>query len=118
MQINPQIFKSYDIRGIYPKDFNEEIAYHVAQAYVSYFHPTTVVLGRDVRESGESLFNAALEGFVNAGVNVIDIGVVSTDEFYFAVGSLPVDGGITISASHNPREYNGMNFCKKNAEPV
>ncbi len=118
MALNPSIFKSYDIRGIYPTDFNEEIAYQVAQAYVKLYNPKIVVLGRDVRESGESLFNAALNGFLDAGVNVINIGVVSTDVFYFAVGELPVDGGITISASHNPREYNGMNICKRGAEPI
>ncbi len=118
MVINPSIFKSYDIRGVYPKDFNEEIAYQVAQAYVILYSPKVVVLGRDVRESGDSLFKSALNGFLDAGVNVIDIGVVSTDVFYFAVGELPVDGGITISASHNPREWNGMNICKKGAEPI
>jgi len=118
MTINPAIFKSYDVRGIYPQDFNEDIAYAIAQAFVKLYKPKKVVLGRDVRESGENLFNSALKGFLDAGVNVIDIGTVSTDEFYFAAGSLPVDGGITISASHNPREYNGMNFCKKGAIPI
>jgi phosphomannomutase len=118
MTINPAIFKSYDVRGIYPQDFNEEVAYVITQAFAKLYNLKKVVLGRDVRESGESLFNSSLKAFLNAGVDVIDIGVVSTDEFYFAVGSLPVDGGITISASHNPREYNGMNFCKKAAEPI
>lgn len=118
MQISPSIFKSYDIRGIYPTDFNEEIAYLITQAYIKLHKPQKVVLGRDVRESGESLFNSSLKAFLDAGVDVIDIGVVSTDEFYYAVGSLSVDGGITISASHNPREYNGMNFCKKAADPI
>lgn len=116
--MNQNIFKAYDIRGVYPTDFNEDLAYKIAQAYVRIFHPKSVVLGRDVRESGESLFNAALAGFTDGGVDVIDIGVVSTDAYYFAVGELPVDGGITISASHNPREYNGMNICKKGAEPI
>jgi len=118
MTINPKIFKSYDVRAVYPQDFDEEMAYVISQAFVKLYSLKKVVLGRDVRESGESLFNSALKGFLDAGVNVIDIGVVSTDEFYFAAGSLPVDGGVTISASHNPREYNGMNFCKKNAEPI
>lgn len=118
MTINPTIIKSYDVRGTYPQDFNEQVAYIITQAFIRFFNPKIVVLGRDVRESGENLFNSSLKAFLDAGVDVIDIGVVSTDEFYFAVGSLPVDGGITISASHNPREYNGMNFCKKNAEPI
>lgn len=118
MTINPSIFKSYDIRGTYPNNFNEEIAYAITQAYVKLYQPKKIVLGRDVRESGQSIFNFSLKAFIDAGVNVIDIGLVSTDMFYFAVGSLHVDGGITISASHNPREYNGMNFCRKFAEPI
>lgn len=118
MKINKDIFKSYDVRGIYPKDFNEEIACKIVQSYVKLFKPKKVVLGRDVRASGQSLFKSCLNAFIDAGVNVIDIGVVSTDEFYFAVGSLPVDGGITVSASHNPREWNGLNFCNKGAEPI
>lgn len=118
MQVNLDIFKSYDVRGIYPTDFNENIASKISKAYIKLFVPKKVVLGRDVRESGESLFNSILKVFIDAGVDVLDIGVVSTDEFYFAVGSNDVDGGITVSASHNPREYNGMNFCKRGAEPI
>lgn len=118
MEINPKIFKAYDIRGVYPQDFNEKVAYKIAQAYIKIFNPSKVVLGRDVRESGQSLFDSVSKAFTDAGVNVIDIGVVSTDEFYFAAGSLPVDGGMTISASHNPREWNGINLCKKGAEPI
>ncbi|MBI1982431.1 MAG: phosphomannomutase/phosphoglucomutase [Candidatus Levybacteria bacterium] len=118
MTINPQIFKSYDVRGVYPADFNEEIAKKIVKAYIKLYKPQKVVLGRDVRESGESLHQVSLASFLEAGVDVIDIGIVSTDMFYFAVGQLPVDGGITISASHNPREWNGMNFCKKGAEPI
>lgn len=118
MNIDPSIFKSYDVRGVYPTTFNEEIAYKIAQAYIKLFSPKKMVLGRDVRESGPKLFESVSRAFTDAGVYVIDIGVVSTDEYYFAVGNLPVDGGITISASHNPREWNGMNFCKKGAEPI
>lgn len=118
MTIEPSIFKSYDVRGIYPTDFNEEIAAKITKAYIKLINPQKVILGRDVRESGESLFNSILKAFLDAGVDVFDIGVVSTDEFYFAVGSNDVDGGITVSASHNPREYNGMNFCKRNAMPI
>lgn len=116
--MNPTIFKSYDLRGIYPTDFNEDAAYQITQAYIKLFSPGKVVLGRDVRESGPSLFKYVSKAFIDAGVDIIDIGVVSTDMFYFAVGKLPVDGGIIISASHNPREWNGMNFCKKGAEPI
>lgn len=118
MLLNPNIFKAYDIRGIYPQDFNEDIAYTIAQAYTTLFKPRKVVLGRDVRESGKAIFDAVAQGFMDAGVSIIDIGIVSTDMFYFAVGELVVDGGITISASHNPREWNGMNFCKRGADPI
>lgn len=118
MAIPSHIFKSYDIRGVYPQDLNEDIVYKIIQGYIKIFKPGNVVVGRDVRESGESLFNSVSSAFTDAGVDVIDIGVVSTDEYYFAVGELPCDGGVTISASHNPREWNGLNFCKKGAEPV
>ena len=118
MQINQEIFKSYDVRGIYPTDFNEDVASKITESYIKLLSPQKVVLGRDVRESGESLFKSILKTFLEAGVDVLDIGTVSTDEFYFAVGNSDADGGITVSASHNPREYNGMNFCKKGAEPI
>ncbi|MCL5438956.1 MAG: phosphomannomutase/phosphoglucomutase [Patescibacteria group bacterium] len=118
MNINSSIFKSYDVRGIYPTDFNEEIAEKITKAYIKILTPKKVVLGHDVRKSGESLHASIMNTFVESGVDVLDIGLVSTDMFYFAVGKLETDGGITVSASHNPAEYNGMNFCKKNAEPV
>lgn len=118
MKIPQHIFKSYDIRGLYPEELNEELAEKIAKAYVKVFNPKKVVLGKDVRESGPALWSATAKGFTDAGVDVIDIGTVSTDQFYFAVGTCDVDGGITISASHNPREWNGMNICKKGAEPV
>ncbi|HKC14849.1 MAG TPA: phosphomannomutase/phosphoglucomutase [Patescibacteria group bacterium] len=118
MDINPSIFKSYDVRGIYPTEFNEEVATAITKAYIKFFGVKKVILGRDVRESGDKLFEAVKNTFINNGIDVTDIGVVSTDLFYFAVGSSDVDGGITISASHNPREWNGMNFCKRNAEPI
>lgn len=118
MTIPSHIFKSYDVRGVYPKDINEEIAYKIIQGYVKFFKPKKVVVGRDVRKSGKSLFDSVASAFTDAGVDVIDIGIVSTDEYYFAVGELECDGGVTISASHNPREWNGLNFCKKGAEPV
>lgn len=118
MILNPSIFKSYDVRGIYPTEFNEEIASQITQTFIKIFGVKKVVLGRDVRESGEKLFNVIRDTFLKKGVDIIDIGIVSTDMFYFAVGSNDVDGGITVSASHNPREWNGMNFCKRNAEPI
>ena len=118
MHINPDIFRSYDVRGIYPTDLNESIVYRIIQTHISLFLPKSMVIGRDVRTSGKSLQKSAMDACTDAGVDVIDIGVVSTDTFYFAVGKFPVDGGVTISASHNGREWNGLNFCKKGAEPM
>lgn len=112
------IFHAYDIRGIYPSEINEDEVYRICQAYAGVVKPKKVVLGRDVRESGPSLAAAASEGFRHAGVDILNIGVVPTDMFYYAVGSLSVDGGILISASHNPREWNGMNLCERQAIPI
>lgn len=117
-QTDPTIFKAYDIRGIYPTEINEDVVYQIAQAYAKFFNPKTVALGRDVRLSGPALWEAAKQGLVDHGVDVIDIGVVSTDMMYFAVANYGFDGGITISASHNPREYNGMKLVRKGAIPI
>ena len=116
--MNPAIFRAYDIRGVYPTDINEEVAYKTAQAYAKLFSPKTVVLGRDVRTSGPMLFVATAEGFMDHGVNVIDIGVITTDMLYFAAATLICDGGITVSASHNPREFNGMKLVRAGAVPI
>lgn len=116
--MDPKIFKAYDIRGLYPQEMNEEDAYKIAQAYAQFIKPTKVALGKDVRESGPQLWNAAAKGFTDAGVDVIDIGIVSTDMMYFAVVHLKTDGGIIISASHNPREYNGMKLVREEAIPI
>jgi phosphomannomutase len=112
------IFKAYDIRGIYPTEINEDIVYKIAQAYAKIISPKTVALGRDVRISGDKLWEAAKRGLIDHGVNVIDIGIISTDMLYFAVANYGYDGGITISASHNPAEYNGMKLVRSGAVPV
>ncbi len=112
------IFKAYDIRGIYPDQINADIVRAIAQAYVVYLRPRTVVLGRDVRKSGGKLFNAVKQAILESGVDVIDIGTVPTDVFYFAAGSLDADGGIMVSASHNPPEWNGLKLSRRGAEPV
>ncbi|HYC79574.1 MAG TPA: phosphomannomutase/phosphoglucomutase [Candidatus Binatia bacterium] len=118
MQINESIFKAYDIRGIYPEQINKDTVYRIAQAYAKFLNPKNVVLGRDVRLSGDELWEAAKNGLVDHGVNVIDIGVISTDTLYFAVANYMYDGGITISASHNPAEYNGMKMVSAQAVPI
>ncbi|MBX4205444.1 MAG: phosphomannomutase/phosphoglucomutase [Candidatus Doudnabacteria bacterium] len=116
--IDQSIFKAYDIRGIYPTQLNEELAYGIAQAYCKFLNPKTVALGFDVRISSPSLFEAAKQGLLDHGVNVIDIGMISTDMLYFAVANFGYDGGIIISASHNPKEYNGLKLTREKAIPI
>ncbi len=117
-KIDPTIFKAYDIRGIYPDQLNDHSAYLIAQAYAKFVNPKIVVVGRDVRLSGPSLFDPVVQGLNNHGVDVVDIGVVTTDMFYFAVANYGYDGGIMISASHNPKQYNGFKMVRKNAIPI
>ncbi len=118
MNIDQSIFKAYDIRGVYPSQINEEAVYKIAQAYAKFLGPQTVALGRDVRIPGTKLWEAAKNGLVDHGVNVVDIGVISTDMLYFAVANYGYDGGITISASHNPVEYEGMKMVRAEAVPI
>lgn len=119
MQINPSIFKGYDIRGIYPTDLNEETIIPVTKAIYTFFHKhktenesLTIVVGTDMRISSPSLTKKAIEVLVELGANVIDIGVVSTPTFYFAVNHYGYDCGMQITASHNPKEWNGIKFVK------
>src|SRR4030042_2359864 len=117
-KINPDIFRAYDIRGLYPREINARVAYRVAQAYTKLFKPKEVVLGRDVRLSSPELAKAVERGFIDAGVDVIDIGVVTTDMLYFAVAYYDYPGGMVITGSHNPKEYNGIKIIKEKAAPV
>jgi len=116
--MNSDIFKAYDIRGVYPAEINEDDAFKIAQAFAEIVRPKTVALGRDVRVSSDSLWESAKEGFLKAGVNVVDIGKISTDMLYFAVSNYGYDGGITVTASHNPKEYNGMKMVGKRSNPI
>ncbi len=116
--IAPQIFKSYDVRGIIPSELDAAGAGLIARAFAEMISARRLVVARDVRASGPLLADAARAALLDAGVDVLDIGVVSTDTFYFAVAHLDADGGFTISASHNPREWNGFNFCRRGAQPV
>jgi len=109
------IVKAYDVRGTYPDQINEEAVAALIRGYVVHVKPKKVALGRDVRESGPQLFKAAADAFEAAGVDVVDIGQISTDMLYFAVGHYGLDGGVAITASHNPREYNGMKFVGRDA---
>lgn len=118
MKINPGIFKAYDIRGVYPQELNDEIAYLIGKAFVEYLKPREVAIGRDMRLSSEALFESLARGITQAGADVIDIGLCSTDALYFTVGKFRYDSGIMITASHNPPEYNGMKMCRKEAVPL
>ncbi len=117
-QIDPSIFKSYDVRGIYPSEIDDEVAYRIGRCFVSLLDAKKVVVGRDMRPSGENLFEAFARGATEAGADVLDIGKVSTDALYFAVGKYGFDGGVMITASHNPAQYNGMKFTRARAEAI
>lgn len=112
------IFKAYDIRGIYPIDINEEIAYKIGRAFVSFLNCKTVVIGKDMRLSTPALFEALARGINDSGADVIDIGLAITPMMYFAVKEFKYDAGIMLTASHNPKDYNGVKLVRKEAFPV
>ncbi len=119
-KINPAIFRAYDIRGIYPHELNERVAYLIGSAFVKFLKKTNlnIVVGRDNRLSSPSLFSALTKGIIDQGANVIDIGLSTTPMLYFATAYFKSDGGIEISASHNPPQYNGFKLVKKEAIPI
>jgi phosphomannomutase len=117
-KINPSIFKAYDIRGIYPKELNDDIAYLIGKAFVRYLNPRMVVIGRDMRLSSDTLFKSLARGITEAGADVIDIGLCTSDALYFTVGKFGYDFGAMITASHNPPEYNGIKMCREEAVPL
>jgi phosphomannomutase len=112
MQVNPGIFKAYDIRGIYPTDLNEEAAYLIGRAFVTFLGAETVIVGRDMRTSGPAMFEAVTRGITDQGADVADIGMVSTDQYYFACATLGLPG-MMVTASHNPKEYSGFKMVRK-----
>ncbi len=116
--INPSIFKAYDVRGIYPAELDEESAYQVGRAFVKYSGAKRVAVGYDARLSGPVLFKALCEGIVSQGADIYDIGQVPTEGLYFAVGSYDFDAGIMITASHNPKEYNGFKMMTKKGDDI
>ncbi len=117
MSIDKSIFKAYDIRGRYPDSLNEDVARQVGRAYVHHLglSGSRVVVGRDMRLSSEPLEKAFIQGVTETGADVLDIGLVSADALYFAVGHLEEPGGAMITASHNPKDYNGLKLCRENA---
>jgi phosphomannomutase len=116
--LDPGVFKAYDVRGLYGSEIDEEGAYAVGRAYAETFEPRRIAVGRDMRLSSPSMAAAVMDGARDGGVDVLDIGLVGTEMVYFAVGSLDLDGGIAVTASHNPREYTGMKIVRRGAVPV
>ncbi len=111
-------FKAYDIRGELGEELNEDIAYRIGRAYGEFLKPGKIVVGGDVRLTSESLKLALARGLMDAGTDVLDIGLSGTEEIYFATFHLGVDGGIEVTASHNPMNYNGMKLVRENAKPI
>lgn len=111
-------FKAYDIRGRLGTELNEDIAYRIGRAYGQIYQPKTVVVGSDIRLTSEGLKQATARGLMDAGVDVIDLGMTGTEEVYFAAFHLDVQGGIEVTASHNPMDYNGMKLVRENAYPI
>src|SRR6266704_2852878 len=116
--LDPKVFKAYDVRGIYPGEIDEEGAYAIGRGYVEQFEPRRIAVGRDMRVSSPSIAAAAIRGAAEAGADVLDLGLIGTEMLYFAVGELGLDGGMTITASHNPKEYTGMKIVRRGALPV
>jgi len=111
-------FKAYDIRGELGKELNEDIAYRIGRAYGEFLKPKSIVVGGDVRLTSEALKMALAQGLMDAGTDVLDIGLSGTEEIYFATFHLGIDGGIEVTASHNPMNYNGMKLVREGARPI
>lgn len=123
MTITETIFKAYDIRGIYPEQLDEDLAYKVGRAYGTFIlkensNAKNIVVGADMRLSSPSLKKELIQGIIDSGLNVIDVGLVSTPTFYFAVGYYGYDGGVQVSASHNPKDYNGFKMVREKSLPI
>jgi phosphomannomutase len=111
-------FKAYDLRGRIPSELNDEVAYRVARGYAQFLNPKRIVVGRDIRLSSASLTDAVCRGLTDSGVDVYDCGVCGTEGVYFATFDGGYDGGIMITASHNPPDYNGMKFVRAQSRPI
>lgn len=114
----PEIFKAYDVRGLYPAEIDEAGAYAIGRAYVEQFDARRIAVGRDMRMSSPSIAGAVRDGAADGGADVLDLGLVGTEMVYFAVGELGLDGGIAVTASHNPKQYAGMKIVRAGALPV
>jgi len=111
-------FKAYDVRGRIPDQLNEDIARRIGKAYAEVIQPGSAVVGHDIRLTSESIKGALIDGLLEQGVSVQDIGLCGTEEIYFATAHLGVGGGIAVTASHNPKDYNGMKFVRQGSKPI
>ncbi|MEZ8646717.1 phosphomannomutase [Vibrio cyclitrophicus] len=118
MKINVDAFKAYDIRGRLPDELNEDIAYRIGRAFAEHIKPERVAVGYDIRLSSEELARSVRCGLIDGGAEVLDLGLIGTEEVYFATSHLELDGGIMVTASHNPKEYNGMKLVREQAKPI
>ncbi|HEX5799781.1 MAG TPA: phosphomannomutase/phosphoglucomutase [Gaiellaceae bacterium] len=116
--LSPAVFKAYDVRGVHPTELDEEGAYAIGRAYVEQFEPQRIAVGRDMRVAAPAMAAALIEGAADGGADVLDLGLVGTEMVYFAVGELGLDGGVCVTASHNPKEYTGMKIVRRGALPV
>jgi phosphomannomutase len=118
MNLNPDIFKAYDVRGVYPSEINEDAARGIGGAFVAYLKAKRIAVGRDMRLSSPALAAAFIDGATAQGADVVDYGMIPTDMLYFAVARDGHDGGVQVTASHNPKQYNGMKMVRKEAFPL
>jgi phosphomannomutase len=118
LSLNPDIFKAYDVRGTYPDQVNEEAARAIGAAFVAYLNAKRIAVGRDMRVSSPALAQAFIDGATSQGCDVVDYGMVATDMLYFAVARDGHDGGVQVTASHNPKQYNGMKMVRREAFPL
>jgi phosphomannomutase len=116
--LDPKVFKAYDVRGLYPGELDESGAEAIGRAYIEQFEPRRIAVGRDMRLSSPTMQEAFMRGAAAAGADVLDLGLVGTEMVYFAVGSLGLEGGAMVTASHNPKEYTGMKLVRRGALPV
>jgi len=118
MALDPKVFKAYDVRGIHPSELDEAGGYAIGRAYVEQFEPKRIAVGHDMRESSPGMAEAVMKGAADGGAEIKNIGLIGTEMLYFGVGDLDLDGGVMVTASHNPKEYTGMKIVRRGALPV
>ncbi len=118
MNINTSIFKAYDVRGTYPDEVNESVARAIGAGFVAYLNAKRIAVGRDMRLSSPALAAAFIDGATSQGCDIVDYGMIPTDMVYFAVAADALDGGVQVTASHNPKQYNGMKMVRQGAFPL